>query len=182
MTETQPLGEAWSEALPESHREALSNAFDSLCDGFVEDLALTASGDVAFADTDSGSLLPIRLKKHYSEGFARRFFLCFATVGWKLAQPDEMTPSCVAEELAVHILVTEATRILAEEGEDPDYGAFEDLYLQDADVELLYDLSFDGIEDTKTAEDLGMDHLHFEDWFKPFLNATSAVHPYSAGV
>ena len=176
MSESELLGDAWSEFLPESHREALSNAFDSLCDGFFDDLA---DAEVPFADTYLGSLLPVRFRRHYTEGFARRFFPCFTTLGWKLAQPQEFTPSCVAEELALRILVTEAERLLEEDGVKAGFGAFEDVHLQDSDVDFLYSLAFDGIEDTELADELGMAHLHFDEWFKPFLNATTAVHPYS---
>jgi hypothetical protein len=76
--------------------------------------------------------------------------------------------------------VPEAERLLEEEGVKADFGGFEDVYLQDADVDLLYNLAFDGIEDSETGDELGLDHLRFENWFKPFLNATPAVHPYSA--
>lgn len=63
MTEPDLLGDAWSEFLPRSHREALSNAFDTLCDGFFDELT-----DVPFADTYLGSLLPVGFRHHYTNG------------------------------------------------------------------------------------------------------------------
>jgi hypothetical protein len=175
VSTSDSLGEAWSEFIPTSHREALSTAFDSLCDGFFDE-----QGDLPFTETYLGSLLPMGFRHHYTDGFGRRFFLCITTLGWKLAQPREFTPSCVAEELSLRILVTEAEGLLEEDGVKAEFGTFEDVYLQDADVELLYNLAFDGIEDSETGDELGLDHLRFENWFKPFLNATTAVHPYSA--
>lgn len=183
MTESNLLGNAWSDVLPRSHREALSNAFHSLCDGFFQDMELMADGDVPFADSVLGQLLPARFKQRYTVGFARRFFLSFTTVGWKLAQPDRAVaaPSCVAEELALRILIDDAKSWLRDYADvEPDFTAFEDVVLQDADIEWLYELAHDGIEDTEAAEQLGIGHLHFDEWFKPFLNATTTVHPYSA--
>jgi hypothetical protein len=37
VTDSKLLGDAWSEFPPRSHREALTTAFDSLCDGFFDD-------------------------------------------------------------------------------------------------------------------------------------------------
>ena len=183
MTDSNLLGNAWSDVLPRSHREALSNAFHSLCDGFFQDMELIAAGDVPFADSVLGQLLPTRFKQRYSVGFARRFFLSFTTVGWKLAQEDQAVaaPSCVAEELALRILIDDAKTWLRDyAGIEPEFTAFEDVVLQDADIEWLSDPASDGIEDTETAGQLGMGHLRFDEWFNPFLNAMTAVHPYSA--
>ena len=41
-------------------------------------------------------------------------------------------------------------------------------------------MSQDGIEDTEEGPRLGVGHLHFDEWFKLFLNASTVVHPYSA--
>ena len=37
----------------------------------------------------------------------------------------------------------------------------------------------DGIEDSDVGAELGIGNLRFHEWFEPFLNATTQVHPYS---
>ena len=68
---------------------------------------------------------------------------------------------------------------LEERGIEAWYGGFEDEVYQDLDFELLYQLRFDGIEDSPIGTELGMGNLHFDEWFVPFDNAAAPIHPYS---
>ena len=76
---------------------------------------------------------------------------------------------------------TRRRRFSGEQGEEASFAAFEDVAFQDADHELLYDMTRDGLEDSSVGARLGIGHLHFDDWFEPFLNAPTPVHPYGEG-
>ena len=47
------------------------------------------------------------------------------------------------------------------------------------DFEYLYDMRLDGIEDSEIGAEMGIGLLRFDEWFEPFLNAATSVHPYS---
>ena len=115
------------------------------------------------------------------EIFIRRFFTTLLTVGYELAQDSPPVPllSCTAEELALHILIEEATHILEESGIESQFDVFEDDAFQESDFEYLYEMQFDGIEDSEVGAEMGIGNLHFDEWFEPFLNASTQVHPYS---
>ena len=102
------------------------------------------------------------------------------TVGYKLAQPEPPQPllSCTAEELALHALIENANMILKEDGVEADFGLFIDDAFQDFDYKFLYNLEMDGVEDTEVGIQHGIGRLHFDEWFIPFDNAATAVHPY----
>ena len=61
-----------------------------------------------------------------------------------------------------------------------DFGGFEEEIYQDSDFKLLYQPDMDGIEDSPEFSHLGIGLLRFDEWFIPFDNASTAVHPYSA--
>ena len=47
------------------------------------------------------------------------------------------------------------------------------------DINILYDMSLDGIEDTTVGDNMAFANLEFDQWFEPFLNASTPVHPYT---
>ena len=169
------VGNSWDGCLPQSHREALYASLCLLVDDFLND-----------PDNDSPlclTYLPRRYLPKYNGGFGRRFFVSLLTVGYKLAQSDPPVPffSCTAEELALHVLIEEAKEGLEANGIDPDFTEFEDqVYQDDMDISVLYDMSLDGIEDTSIGDNMAFANLQFDQWFEPFLNATTPVHPYAA--
>jgi hypothetical protein len=69
---------------------------------------------------------------------------------------------------ALHALIDQAEAVLEAAGEDPDLGDFREAAIEDLDCLLLFDLRFDGFEDSPVADRQGMTNLRFEDWFKPF--------------
>ncbi len=169
------IGNAWEDCLTESHREALHTALCLLVDDFLNDpdhdehLFITA--------------LPSKYLNRYDGGFRRKFLVALLTVGYELAQSDPPVPffSCTAEELALHVLIEEAKEGLEANGIDPDFSEFEDqVYQDDMDISVLYDMSLDGIEDTSIGDNMAFANLQFDQWFEPFLNATTLVHPYAA--
>ena len=74
------------------------------------------------------------------------------TVVWKLAQRVPLRLSCVAEELAAHMLLQEAEAIAEEQNQIVDYSNFRDTLFEDLDFEFLYDETYDGIEGTELGE------------------------------
>ncbi len=166
------IGNAWEDCLPESHREALHNALCLLVDDFLNDPDYEAPLFV--------SALPPKYLHRYNGGFRRMFFVSLLTVGYKLALPEPPVPlfSCTAEELGMRALIEEAMHALKTQGIEPDFSEFEDQAFQDMDIEILYDMALDGIEETPVG--VSMDHLKFDLWFEPFLNAATPVHPYAA--
>ena len=169
------IGNAWGDCLPENHREALHNALDLLVDDFLND-----------PDYDEPLLitaLPSKYLLQYDGGFRRKFLVTLLTVGYKLAQPEPPVPlfSCTAEELALHVLIEEAREGLKTQGIEPEFSEFEDRAFQDdMDIEILYDMALDGIEDSPVGDSMRYANLQFDQWFEPFLSATTPVHPYVA--
>ncbi len=171
------IGNSWDDCLHESHREALHNALCLLVDDFLNDpdydepLCVTA--------------LPSKYLHRYDGGFRRRFLVTLLTVGYKLAQPEPPVPllSCTAEELGLRVLIEEAREGLKTAGIKPEFSEFEDQTFQDdMDINILYDMALDGIEDTPVGDSMGYGNLQFGEWFEPFLNASTPVHPYAAEV
>ena len=169
------IGKQWSDCLPESHREALHNALCLLVDDFLNDpdydepLFITA--------------LPSKYLLQYDGGFRRKFLATLLTVGYKLAQPEPPVPlfSCTAEELGLYVLIEEAREGLKTQGIEPEFSEFEDHAFQDdMDINILYDMALDGVENTPVGDSMGYGNLQFYQWFEPFLNASTPVHPYAA--
>ena len=124
--------------------------------------------------------------------FYKQFAVCLITVAWKLAQPEHLPLSSLAEELAAHAIIREAmARLEMEEEEEgaeekgvqeekrEPCDAFIDAYFEDTDFEILFEDRYDGIDETEIAKVLGMSSLAIGDWFLPFSEAPSRVaHPY----
>ncbi len=176
------LGDAWSEYLPKTHREALRAALAILVDEFLEQYSEIVTGELKFSESSLGGVLPNKHSLRYTPLFAKRFFACLLTVSWKLAQrrPQEPLLACTAEELALDRLIRQAEDILALQELESDFEGFRDVAFEDLDYEVLHDPAADGVEDTGVGQRLGLHFLHFDDWFKPFDNAATVVHPYAS--
>jgi hypothetical protein len=176
------LADTWSKDLARTHREALHTALNVLVDRFFDELPEMTTGEIDLAESSLASFLPPNYAPRYTLLFQKRFFACLLSVGWKLAQRRPRMPllSCTAEELALRALIEQAKSVLEMRGVNPDFDDFEDIAFQDLDHEILFDPSLDGLEDTAAGVQLGMGYLHFDDWFKPFDNAITAVHPCAA--
>lgn len=175
---------AYVEVLPTNHRRALQEAADELINTTIENLGTSYDSDWSANNWLIGTMLPPRYELKYTGDFARKFFVCLITVVWKLGQREIVRPSCVAEELAVHVLIEEAKAVMQERGEEADFGGFEDVYFEDLDFEFLYDDAYDGIEISDLGEQMGVTNLAFAEWFARFGPPESPdyleVHPYAA--
>ncbi len=101
-----------------------------------------------------------------------------------MAQPEPPVTlcSCSAEELGLHVLIEEAREGLKTQGIEPEFSEFEDqVFQEDMDINILYDMALDGVENTAVGDSMGYGNLQFDQWFEPFLNASTPVHPYATG-
>lgn len=171
------LGQAYRKALPPQHGEALYSAAEILSDSMVDDLVAIRDGSWTANGSYLASMLPPRYVLRYTPQFVRRFHACLLTVIWKLGQRERILLSCVAEELAAHILIQEAVAVLETAGEKADFGAFEDELFEDLDFEMLYDDAYDGIEETEFATVAGVVNLGFADWFTRFGPPDNDTYP-----
>ncbi len=79
----------------------------------------------------------------------------------------------------MHVIIEEAKEGLEARGIERDFSEFEDqVYQDDMDISVLYDMSLDGIEDSSVGDNMAFANLQFDQWFEPFLNASTPVHPY----
>jgi len=165
--------------LPTSHRRALIDAANFLVDQCFDDLCDVTVEGWDFLQCYIAIYLPRQHLAAYTPLFARQFLVCLLTVAWKLAHPSPPALSCVAEELALRAIISEAGRFLQEKGITPGFSALEDEILEDTDLETLFDASLYGIDDSEIGAYLGIGPLRPRDWFKSFAGAAwQPVHPY----
>jgi hypothetical protein len=177
------LGQAYADVLSNQERRLLLEAAQELIDTTLIDLSTSERSDWTADNWLIGMMLPPRYRLRYTAEFARRFFVCLVTVIWKLGQREPMRLSCVAEELAAHVLLQEAEALAEEQDQAIDYSSFRDTLFEDLDFEFLYDETYDGIEGTELGETMGITHLPFAEWFERFGPPASStyteVHPYA---
>ncbi len=176
------IGQAYSDILSPSVREALGMGCDWMIDHCFENYNASKNPG-HFDDTVLGGHLPSRYLQRYTPLFYKQFAVCIITVAWKLAQPKHSPLSSVAEELAALAIINQA-KALVEEDEDGQaieevLESFKDVYFEDLDFELLFENEYDGIDESKVGQSLGMSSLAFNIWFQPFSAESSRiVHPY----
>ncbi len=175
------IGQAYTNALTPQEQQALQASCDILIDSIFDDLQnVKKPEDVA--NTMLGIYLPERYLYQYTPLFLRKFAVCILTVAWKLAQPEHMALSSLAEELAAWVILQEAKRYLEDDTDEEVENAFDTFiaaYFEDTDFEYLYNNAYDGIEETEVAQFMGLSPLAFRDWFSPFSDEPSRTpHPY----
>ncbi|MGH8923843.1 MAG: hypothetical protein ACRDWA_04250 [Acidimicrobiia bacterium] len=176
--ERDVIGNVPEGLLTAKQEKALDAGVSLVIDMFLDDLFLLASNG-EFEDTNMSGHLPARFAHLYTRGFARKFFVSAVTVSWKLAQPGSWPLGCVAEELALQAIVDHAEEWLSAGESTEDLADFLDLATKDGDYQLLFDMAWDGIEDSREGRDHRVWNLRFEDWFEPFYDEVP-VHPYVA--
>ncbi len=144
------IGDVPDRMLSSEQEDALRSAAVVLLDRFFADIGhLEAGSD--FTDTDIVDYLPARFLSKCDHLFAKEFLICVATVAAKLVHPGHSMLACVGEELALIAIVDAAEAIIDLRGEGADLGDFLELATEDADYELLFDMAWDGIEDSETG-------------------------------
>ncbi|MGW5674100.1 hypothetical protein ACWEV4_03315 [Streptomyces sp. NPDC003860] len=127
--------------------------------------------------------LPPRYALQYDAHFARRFLVTVISMTTRFTGGDFRQLGCVAEELALRLLLDAAsvsleTFDLLDEGVKAALDAFAENVYEDADHEWLYDDSADGIDEGPVGEALGIAPMSIGSWFTPF-NDGRHVHPYA---
>jgi len=177
------FGQAYADVLSDHESRLLLDAAEELLATTLMDLNPSNGSDWTADNWLIGAMLPPRYRLKYPVGFARKFFICLVTVVWTLAQRKLLRLSCVAEELAAHVLLQEAEGLAEMQDRPVDYSSFRDTFFEDLDFEFLYDERYDGIEGTELGETMGIAHLPFAEWFERFgppANSTyTEAHPYA---
>jgi hypothetical protein len=164
---------------------------------FYDELALAVNN--ATADEAVGLLvleeLPPCYEHHYDSLFARAFLLASAAVASRLAETNWGPPRCVAEALALKLIVNEA-RVVLEAAELIDweaserlFAAFTDLAFADTDHEELYAVEqMLSTEESEVANQQAAEvdaklrerGLAFDQWFslRGGWETADGLHPY----
>ncbi|MBZ6229923.1 hypothetical protein [Streptomyces olivaceus] len=167
---------------------ALVYATDILVDELFQDVQTLTEEDTTAAECDSPLWhfedLPERYALQYDARFARRFLVTVIAMTTRFTDGSFQQLSCVAEELALKLLLAETnvtleTFGLLDDGVSAALDSFADNVYEDMDHEWLYDDSMDGIDESAVGEALGAAPMAFRAWFTPF-NEGRYVHPSAA--
>lgn len=174
------IGQAYSDILTPNAQQALQGGCDTLIDGVFDDLEHIKDSK-GFADTWVTTYLPERYLNKYTPLFLRQFAVCIIAVTWKLAQPQHVPLSSLAEELAANAIIEVAKSYAKISGLDVKnvFEDFKDEYFEDTDFLFLFDDAYDGIDKAEVGQRPGMFSLAFDNWFKPFSDDPARIaHPY----
>ncbi len=167
---------------------ALVYGTDLLLDELFQDVCALDEDGGSVADCDEPMWLldelPRRYALRYDARFARRFLVTAIALTTRFTQGTFEQPSCVAEELALRLLLREAEIALdlfglLDDGVSLALECFADSVYEDMNHEWLYDDSMDGIDESPAGAYLGVAPMGISRWFTPFA-AGRYVHPYAA--
>ncbi|GAA4662634.1 hypothetical protein GCM10023324_11260 [Streptomyces youssoufiensis] len=167
---------------------ALVYGTDLLLDELFQDVCALDEDGGSVADCDEPMWLldelPRRYALRYDARFARRFLVTAIALTTRFTQGTFEQPSCVAEELALRLLLREAEIALdlfglLDDGVSLALECFADSVYKDMNHEWLYDDSMDGIDESPVGAYLGVAPMGISRWFTPFA-AGRYVHPYAA--
>lgn len=170
----------------ELRRAALMAAAEEIIDRCIDDLQVVGfDEDGRLVDLDEAEdtfvfeAFPPRHRGGYDERFFRKVLVTVIKVAQDLADPGGGPAACTAEEI-----VRRAIGAVAEQWwEIADLGLAilhpDELLLEDADLEFLYENAFDGLENSPADQArMNVDVPSIQDWFTPF-NDDRVVHPYT---
>jgi hypothetical protein len=174
-------------------RGAIHWAYEFLIDQLFDDVSALRTtpdavdgtgqldGTLHIDDTLQLSALPPLYRAHYTPLFAQRFLTVALDLGTAFAR-SFTSPSCVAQELALKLLLN-GVEVLQDMlpaldlpggwREDVEESLFADL-----DHEFLYDPALDGFTDDPALASLRIVNLEVSSWFTPFPD--QRVNPYAA--
>lgn len=151
------------------------------------------SGDGTENELVEHGWLPAKYSRIYTDDFLYAFAACTSSVLGKIGSEHQQMLTCTAEELAFRAIVHVASMALS--GKEPYFWSrpeiktlmkgqrrdrlrdklakFDELAIEDRDVDFLFDMQHDGIEDESASPDvtvnpMGLANLHPRDWFSPF--------------
>jgi hypothetical protein len=149
---------------------ALVFAIDLLVDELFTDLAGLEEDGPTVAESDATFMLlddlPSQHADEYTVLFARRLTVTAVTLTARLTQPHFTGPHCVAEDILLRVLLTQA-EVTA------------DLYdLLTDEVTTAFENLTDTLDEDPAHDPLDHAPPGVENWFVPF-DAESPVHPYA---
>jgi hypothetical protein len=167
---------------------ALVHATDLLVDELFEDVQVLTQEEATVAECE-GPLwhlerLPDRYALQYDAPFARRFLVTVIALTTRFTDGSFQRLGCVAEELALRFLLSQATTTLElydllDDDVSAALDAFTDNIYEDMDHEWLYDDSTDGIDEAPVGAELHVAPMPFSSWFTPFHEGRY-IHPSAA--
>lgn len=133
-----------------------------------------------------GQLPRVYEDRYASFDFLKNWVLTLSIVGWKLAQPERLRLTNVAEELALHAMIENAITYAVDrepphpEAEEPLRDLYDDAF-EDTDFLVLFDLEdSDDLGDLDPEQQMGLTDLRFKNWFRPFGSGVDrgVAHPF----
>lgn len=150
---------------------AVIYAIDLLIDELFTDLAALEEEGPTVADSDTAFMilddLPPQFAVEYTVLFVRRLVVTAVSLTGRLTQPQFGQVNCVAEELLLGLLLTQA-EVTADM-----YGLLTD------EVTVALETFADGVHENTALDDLDVVPTRAGDWFTP-LDDERSVHPYAA--
>jgi hypothetical protein len=167
-------------------RAAVAVAATEIIDRCIDDLQVVEfdeDGQLGDPDETEDTFVweafPPRYRDAYDEAFFRRVLVTAVKVAQDLADPHGGPAACTAEEIIRRAIGGLAMRLWEITGLGPALLHPDELLLEDADFELLYDEAFDGLEnDPAMQAGMNVEVPRLHDWFAPF-NDRRVVHPYT---
>ncbi|MBL7549051.1 hypothetical protein I6A60_14340 [Frankia sp. AgB1.9] len=166
------------------HAVVAAGALITACTTFVDDLCVdiaallmtrvdAVAADVVGREDGPLSRLPQAYGDHYTVDFARRLLVATVSVTGRLAEPDWIPIACLAEQLALYLVVEEAASLLDRYGLDDDprarYQFFEEQAFENDAHLRLFDEAPE-LAGSRAADPISV-------WFTPFYDGFY-VHPY----
>jgi hypothetical protein len=165
--------------LDRKHRELIAEAANMLSIEWLDDFcqARRSADDHISQDASMREALPPKHWGRYTSFFAARLIQSLHVVTHVLGDPEAREPyfSNTAEELAFAALIARAEML----DEDADFGMFHELMTEDVDIELLWDMSLDGVEGASPPDIRRPVNLEFNRWFLPFRPEGTWTNPFN---
>lgn len=157
--------------LSRQQRQYIEMGIERVISNLVEDIALFSENQ-SWHDTSIAlfGYLPPKYAYRYDNALVKQFLDTVMAVAYKYSDRRiQWRLNSVAEELAFYAILKEAEFAAGEEGYRFDLEEIMNAIYTDDDFLLLYDPTFDGVEDDDNFKNaIGLVNLSFKDWFKPF--------------
>ena len=164
--------------LSERQIEYMSAAFDLINDQMRDDIMTLMTDENTHESLWLWNELPPIGRAYLDIHLAFKLFIAYITLVYKFHNEKEFRPGNRAEELLLYISIEHAIVLAEVNGEELE--AFEDFReyaFEDEDFLLMYDLKFDGFEESRYGEMMGIGSLSPKNWFDTY-DAPRNAHPF----
>ena len=157
--------------LSKEQQKYIESGIERVIANLAGDLAILGD-NLSWHETsiDIFGYLPPKYAYRYDISLAKQFLDAVMAVAYKYFDKKNIWHlNSVAEELAFYAILKEAEILAAVDGCQLHREEIVNSVYTDNDFLLLYDPTFDGVEDDDKFKDaIGLLNLSFKDWFKPF--------------